>query len=309
MLIRHKREAPGTILLASVICIPLLSLIVGSKWQSPVRIAQSRQDTAVGPTIAAPPSIPEKAPDVSTVPGLTLNPEPSEAASASEPPGLPNSIAGVPPPSPTPGDADSAQKLGTLPAVSTGSLPASTSTSPSASPEEVPPSGDVLSIHNDAFVIMKGAEGSGSGFICHQGNQTWLFTNIHVIADIKQPTMTRLDNGTVTPGAAEAAVGEDIARFAIAQSPPHPLEAITEFESNVRIGDEVMVLGNSGGGGVVTQLKGTIVGIGPDRIEVSAEFIPGNSGSPIIHVKTGKVVGIATYLTKRRDQFATGSTG
>jgi hypothetical protein len=45
-----------------------------------------------------------------------------------------------------------------------------------------------------------------------------------------------------------------------------------------------------------------LLGIGPDRIEVSAEFVPGNSGSPIIHVKSGKVIGIATYLITR--QFA-----
>ena len=45
------------------------------------------------------------------------------------------------------------------------------------------------------------------------------------------------------------------------------------------------------------------MGIGPDRIEVSAEFIPGNSGSPIIHAATGKVLGIATYLTRRYEAF------
>jgi len=48
-------------------------------------------------------------------------------------------------------------------------------------------------------------------------------------------------------------------------------------------------------------IKGAVVGIGPDRVEVSAPFVPGNSGSPIIHVKTGKVIGIATYLTMRNE--------
>ncbi len=74
-----------------------------------------------------------------------------------------------------------------------------------------------------------------------------------------------------------------------------------------RIGDEVTVYGNSGGGGVVTSLPGKLVGIGPDRIEVSSAFIPGNSGSPIIHVPSGRVLGIATYLTKGRDEFGNDS--
>jgi hypothetical protein len=31
-------------------------------------------------------------------------------------------------------------------------------------------------------------------------------------------------------------------------------------------------------------------------VEVDAPFVPGKSGSPIIHLKTGKVIGVATYL-------------
>ena len=87
------------------------------------------------------------------------------------------------------------------------------------------------------------------------------------------------------------------------RGPATPLE-LDQSRISVKIGDAIVVLGNSGGGGVVTKLEGKLVGIGPDRIEVSAEFIPGNSGSPIIHVPTGKVIGIATYLTRRYEEFA-----
>ena len=89
-------------------------------------------------------------------------------------------------------------------------------------------------------------------------------------------------------------------------APPEALEIMTALEATAKIDDPVVVLGNSGGGGVITSLAGKIIGIGPDRIEVSAEFIPGNSGSPIIHVPTGKVIGIATYLTRRYEAFASG---
>ncbi|HSI16004.1 MAG TPA: trypsin-like peptidase domain-containing protein, partial [Chthoniobacter sp.] len=165
---------------------------------------------------------------------------------------------------------------------------------------------NVIQTHNDAFVIVKGINGSGSGFACRQDDKTWLFSNIHVVSEIKQPTLTRLDGVTLSAGAAEVAAGPDIARMVLTKAPEHPLEMITDFEANVHIGDDVLVLGNSGGGGVVTSLKGKVVGIGPDRIEVSAEFIPGNSGSPIVHLKTGKVIGIATYLTRRYEQFGSG---
>lgn len=165
----------------------------------------------------------------------------------------------------------------------------------------------LLQSHNDAFVLVKGLNGSGSGFVCRQGDKTWLFSNIHVVSEIKQPMFTSLTGTTLTVGGAVVAAGPDIARLTLAKSPEHPLEMMTDFEANVRIGDDVVVLGNSGGGGVVTSLRGKVVGIGPDRIEVSSEFIPGNSGSPIVHLKTGKVIGIATYLTRRYEQF--GSNG
>src|SRR5204863_3580947 len=68
---------------------------------------------------------------------------------------------------------------------------------------------------------------------------------------------------------------------------------------------EVVVLGNAEGAGVINPIKGRIVGLGPNLVEVDAPFQPGNSGSPIIHLKTGKVIGVATYLTIRKYDSAT----
>lgn len=160
---------------------------------------------------------------------------------------------------------------------------------------------DLVHDHGGALVVVKGDDGSGSGFVCTNGKQTMLYTNIHVIANLANPRFTQLDGTVASIGNGEVASGRDVARFQIKNPPAKPLEMMDNFEENVRIGDKVWVLGNSGGGGVITTLTGSIAGIGPDRIEVSAEFIPGNSGSPIIHVKTGKVIGVATYLTVRRE--------
>lgn len=65
------------------------------------------------------------------------------------------------------------------------------------------------------------------------------------------------------------------------------------------IGDEVGVDGNSQGASVVTELKGKIVGLGPGLVEVDAPLVPGNSGSPILYVKSGKVIGITSYVKRR----------
>jgi hypothetical protein len=66
--------------------------------------------------------------------------------------------------------------------------------------------------------------------------------------------------------------------------------------TDISIGDQVVVLGNAEGAGVVNTLYGKVVGIGPNLVEVDAPFVPGNSGSPVIQLKTGKVIGVATYI-------------
>jgi hypothetical protein len=76
-------------------------------------------------------------------------------------------------------------------------------------------------------------------------------------------------------------------------------------DENTAIGDEVVVLGNAEGGGVINAITGRIVGVGPNLVEVDAPFQPGNSGSPIIHLKTKKVIAVATYLTIRKYDTAT----
>ena len=78
------------------------------------------------------------------------------------------------------------------------------------------------------------------------------------------------------------------------------LEVMQQVDKNVSIGDDVLVLGNSQGSGVVTEISGKVTGIGPELVEVDAKFVAGNSGSPIIHVKTGKVIALATFAVIRK---------
>jgi len=308
-LLRRKREVPATLLLVGVVCIPLLFIILGPKTrirESPNASEPNSDSLIADPQAAAPqplaqsqpPVFPTAPPERPPAPGVepeavppAAAPQPADSQSA------PNASAPVPITphyaSATPAEA---------PPVVPPPNPAVENANPAPPAPEPAPPVDFAHEHGDALVIVKGNEGSGSGFICSAGDSALLFTNTHVIADLTNATVTRMDGAAVIPGAAVVAAGRDIARFDLPKAPGHPLEVISDFNNNVRIGDAVVVLGNSGGGGVITKIDGKIVGIGPDRIEVSAEFIPGNSGSPIIHVNTGQVIGIATYLTKRYDE-------
>ncbi len=165
-----------------------------------------------------------------------------------------------------------------------------------------PISRDLVKTYRNSLVFVTGADGSGSGFVAMTGGANFLFTNAHVAAGIRGAGFKTLDGTAVQVGAPSIAVGHDIFRMQLGPG-GKPMEIMLGVDENVTIDDEVVVLGNAEGAGVINTIKGKIVGIGPNLVEVDAPFQPGNSGSPIIHLKTGKVIGVATYLSiKKYDQ-------
>lgn len=209
-------------------------------------------------------------------PGLSSPSEPvppSESASPgthpAEDPSVPSAGSTAPEPSPTPSGAPSAEVAG------------------------------IISSSRDSLVVIEGENGTGSGFVCGLDGQPWLLTNAHVLAGNPRPRFTKLNGAELPLGPASLGVGHDICRIS-APGGTAMLEAMTDTDQVARIGDAVAVLGNAEGAGVIKPFEGRIVGLGPNLVEVDAPFVPGNSGSPIIHVPTGKVLGIATYLVTRK---------
>jgi len=159
--------------------------------------------------------------------------------------------------------------------------------------------------YHDSLVFVTGTEGAGSGFVAAMGNGNFLVTNVHVVAGIPDAAFKKLDGATVQGGAPSMAVGEDIFCMALPAGGT-PLPIMRGVDSNAAIGDDVAVLGNGEGQGVINTIIGKIVGIGPNLVEVDAPFVPGNSGSPIIHLKTGTVIGVATYYVTNEYDVTTG---
>ena len=175
---------------------------------------------------------------------------------------------------------------------------------PPISPEMQQKAADLIKTYHNDLVFVTGKDGAASGFIATLGKANFLFTNAHVAAGITNAGFKTLDDAPVKGGAASVAVGRDI--FTMTQpAGGTPLEIMQDVSTNAGIGDDVVVLGNAEGEGVVNTITGKIVGIGADRIEIDAPFVPGNSGSPIIHLKTGKVIGVATYLIVNNYDAAT----
>lgn len=140
--------------------------------------------------------------------------------------------------------------------------------------------------------------GSGTGFIAQQGDTFYFYTNFHVI-DGASSGKAVLSDGQLIVLPSEVQVADeleayDLVRFRV--SPPKgvtPLQ-IASSQDDVRAGEKIIALGNSGGAGVIPLLQGHIKATGPYAIEIDAEFVQGNSGGPVLRDGTHLVLGVVT---------------
>ncbi len=151
------------------------------------------------------------------------------------------------------------------------------------------------------IVIVECENSSGSGFIAKMDGKTYLITNQHVILGSDQIRFTTATGEQLKPLGVELAANRDIARLEL----PPGTEGL-ELSGNMAIGSKIAVFGNSEGGSVATELYGKIKSVGADVIEVTADFVGGNSGSPVLNLEKG-VVGIASYVRYYTGKKADGS--
>ena len=73
--------------------------------------------------------------------------------------------------------------------------------------------------------------------------------------------------------------------------------SLTLASGTPKNGDPIHVFGNSDGAGVATALHGKIRAVAANRIDVSADFVSGNSGSPIVDAKYN-LLAVASFVKK-----------
>jgi DNA-binding transcriptional regulator YhcF (GntR family) len=158
--------------------------------------------------------------------------------------------------------------------------------------------GDLFNLYAKSLVLIEGKEGRGSGACLTLKGVDCVVTNIHVLAQNSDVIYRGASGQKLTVSDPVFASGYDIARLTTKEQLT-PLKVMTGVDQKVRIGDRIVIFGNSEGAGVFAPIEGAVTGIGPRLIEIDAPIVPGNSGSPIIHVKSGMVIGIASHLIDR----------
>ncbi|MCK5849822.1 MAG: trypsin-like peptidase domain-containing protein [Kiritimatiellae bacterium] len=157
-------------------------------------------------------------------------------------------------------------------------------------------SGGILDSLVTIEVRSKVGGGRGSGFVVDMDGKKYLVTNQHVIDCCDSINIRTLSNERIIPVSTEVSKSLDLIRMEITNNIP----ALRIKKDNPDIGDKITVYGNSDGGGVVTRIQGKVLGVGPNLVEVDAEFVQGNSGCPILS-ESLEVVGVASYATLFKD--------
>ena len=165
------------------------------------------------------------------------------------------------------------------------------------SPELQAQAADIVKIYHDGLITISGHGVSASGFMAFMGDAEYLVTSAHSLAAMRDPAFKTMDDTAVQPGAPSLSTGADALRLAAPRG-GKPFLLMENVDQNAAIGDDVVALGYTDG--VVTTAFGKITGIGPSLVQTSVEIGPGDSGSPIVHLKSGKVVAVATYVSGKK---------
>lgn len=152
-------------------------------------------------------------------------------------------------------------------------------------------------ISKKAIVIIKGTSGSGTGFVTIFQGKKVIITNLHVIKGNDKLTFLTQSGKELKVKHLFIPKDRDLAIFELDDKSITPLQ-IEPKVGELKSSTQVVVYGNSHGASIVTTVKGILQGTGPTKIETNAGFVKGNSGSPIIDLSTGKVVGVATEGTR-----------
>lgn len=159
-----------------------------------------------------------------------------------------------------------------------------------------------------AVVIVEGDAGVGSGFVTVLAGELVVVTNAHVIVGNRQIRLRSITGERIPFKDIRLGISKDLAVLPLYEW-AGPVLAVQEgVARTVTIGTEIAAYGNSGGEGVVTQTVGQVSGIGPEKVEVTADIVGGNSGGPVVLAASGRVVAVATYVSMAEPTWVTSGT-
>jgi S1-C subfamily serine protease len=186
---------------------------------------------------------------------------------------------------------DAAARMREAKAPATATTPEPT---PLAEPGITPALEDMVDSAMPSIVLVETTGGRGSAFYVQRDT---LITNVHVVQQDSYVTLRRMDGSTVTARVHTRAPAFDIAVLKVAQASPSQAFLAMGSASQLKPGQEVIVIGSALGTLQNSVSRGIVSGLrnsgGVTLVQSDAAANPGNSGGPMLD-RTGRVVGILT---------------
>jgi S1-C subfamily serine protease len=165
---------------------------------------------------------------------------------------------------------------------------------PLAEPGITPALEDMVDSAMPSIVLVETTGGRGSAFYVQRDT---LITNVHVVQQDSYVTLRRMDGSTVTARVHTRAPAFDIAVLKVAQASPSQAFLAMGSASQLKPGQEVIVIGSALGTLQNSVSRGIVSGLrnsgGVTLVQSDAAANPGNSGGPMLD-RSGRVVGILT---------------
>lgn len=162
-----------------------------------------------------------------------------------------------------------------------------------------------------SICLLKSDQGSGSGFFTSIAGMDVIITNNHVILGLEEVRIRDINGSEYEYDKVYCSPERDLAVIPVKRTNQDTMPNLKIFgdPDMLRPGAAVSAYGDSLGDGVIVEVKGVFQGIGPQIIEVSAPFVPGNSGGPVIAKTSQEVIGVSTYcrIIQQRSGPLTGS--
>jgi len=168
---------------------------------------------------------------------------------------------------------------------------------PHPQPAFVPP--PVLTdnqIHS--VVTIKGDNASGAGFLIRTPDGTFVVTHLHLVAANPNLKILTSTGEQITTVSLKGAVDRDLAMFAVQDNHYSYLPTSNELSNSISAGDQVIIPNLGKPSPVLIGSLGTLIGIGPERLDFNNHIGPRSSGAPVIEVSSGKVLAIVTAEKK-----------
>jgi hypothetical protein len=168
---------------------------------------------------------------------------------------------------------------------------------PVATPATLPP--PVLTDDEaKSIVIVKGDDAQGLGFFMRSPAGTFVVTHLHLLAGNPNLKLTTRDGTPITTTAFKGSANRDIAVFTIEDNQFTYLPSPSDNPDSIQAGDQLIIPEVGAGTDILAGKPGHVIGTNAERIDFDDPLSAGNSGAPVIHVKSGTVVGIVAAQKK-----------